>query len=99
MKLRCLVNSIVTAFPPNSIPEASLAPRWFQKMRYTVQLLDYLSKAAQRSGDIFNAPVIGNHKTVLLISNPQGIQQLFSSDKCITAPPNGLWHEMGWSNA
>lgn len=81
---------MVTASPPNSIPDASPAPRWLQTLRYTMQPLDYLSKAAQRSGDIFNAPVIGNHKTVLMISNPQGLQHLFSSDKCITAPPNGL---------
>ena len=81
---------MVTASPPKPIPEASPAPRWVQKLHYTMQPLEYMRKAAQRSGDIFNAPVIGNHKKVLLISNPKGIQQLFSSDKCITAPPNGL---------
>lgn len=81
---------MVTAFPPTSIPDASPAPRWLQTLHYTMQPLDYMSKAVQRSGDIFNAPVIGNHKKVLMISHPEGIQQLFSSNKCITAPPNGL---------
>lgn len=73
-----------------SIPQASTAPRWLQTLHYTAQPLDYMDKAVQRSGDVFNAPVIDHHPTVLFISHPQGIQQLFSSDKCITAPPNAL---------
>lgn len=81
---------MVSASSANVVPQASSSPRWLQTLHYTMQPLDYLSQAAQRSGDIFNAPVIGHHKTVLMISHPQGIQQLFASDKCITAPPNGL---------
>lgn len=81
---------MVSASSSNVVPEASLSPRWLQALHYTMRPLDYLSQAAERSGDMFNAPVIGHHKNVLMISHPQGIQQLFASDKCITAPPNGL---------
>ncbi|NEO87760.1 MAG: cytochrome P450 [Spirulina sp. SIO3F2] len=72
------------------IPEASPAPRWWQTLRYITQPLDYLEQAAQRSGDMFNAPVIGSHKNVFFISHPDGIQQLFANNACITAPANGL---------
>lgn len=74
----------------SSIPQASTAPRWLQTLHYTTKPLDYMDQGVQRGGDIFNAPVIGNHKTVLFVSHPKGIQQIFSSDSCITAPPNGL---------
>lgn len=73
-----------------TIPEASPAPRWWQTLRYVTQPLNYLEQAGQRGGDIFNAPVIGKHKQVLLISHPDGIQQLFTNNACITAPANGL---------
>ncbi|MEM1253579.1 MAG: cytochrome P450 [Cyanobacteria bacterium P01_H01_bin.21] len=73
-----------------SIPQASTAPRWLQMLRYTTKPLDYMEQGAQQNGDIFNAPVIGNHETVLFVSHPKGIQQIFSSDRCITAPSNAL---------
>lgn len=73
-----------------SVPQASTAPRWLQRLRYTTKPLKYMDQGARQNRDIFNAPVIGNHETVLFVSHPKGIQQMFSSDKCITAPPNEL---------
>ena len=73
-----------------SIPQASTAPRWLQMLHYTTKPLDYMEQGAQQNGDIFNAPVIGSHETVLFVSHPKGIQQIFSSDRCITAPSNAL---------
>lgn len=50
-----------------------------------------MEAAAQRCGDIFNAPVIGNQTTVLFISNPQALQRIFANDtKQFIAPPNQL---------
>ncbi|MEM9486206.1 MAG: cytochrome P450 [Cyanobacteria bacterium P01_F01_bin.116] len=72
-----------------SIPQASTAPRWLQMLHYTMNPLDYMEQGAQQDNDIFNAPVIGNHETVLFVSHPKGIQQIFSSD-CVKAPPNVL---------
>ena len=43
-----------------SLPNGSPAPRWLQKIQYTWTSLAYMDAAAQRYGDIFNAPVIGN---------------------------------------
>jgi hypothetical protein len=53
------------------LPDGPQAPRWLQKIQYTWRALAYMDVAAQRYGDIFNAPVIGNHPVVLFISNPQ----------------------------
>jgi cytochrome P450 len=50
-----------------------------------------MESAARRCGDIFNAPVIGNHPVVLFISNPQAIQQIFTNNtKQFIDPPNQL---------
>jgi len=50
-----------------------------------------MESAAQRYGDIFNAPVIGKHAVVLFISNPQALQRIFTNDsKQFIAPPNQL---------
>jgi cytochrome P450 family 110 len=73
------------------IPDASPAPRWWQKIQYARNSIAYMESAARRCGDIFNAPVIGNHPVVLFISNPQAIQQIFTNDtKQFIDPPNQL---------
>jgi cytochrome P450 len=72
-------------------PDGSQAPRWLQKIQYTWRTLAYMDAAAQRYGDIFNAPVIGNYPVVLFISNPQALQHIFTSDtKQFITPPNQL---------
>jgi cytochrome P450 len=73
------------------IPDGPKTPRWLQKIQWTMDSLSFMDAAVQRYGDIFNAPVIGNTATVLLVSNPQALQQIFSSDtKQFTAPANQL---------
>jgi cytochrome P450 len=77
--------------PKNNLPAGSQAPRWLQKIQYTRDSIAYMEEAVQRYGDIFNAPVIGNHPVVLFISNPQAIQRIFSNDtKQFITPPNQL---------
>ncbi|OWY64055.1 cytochrome P450 [cyanobacterium TDX16] len=72
------------------LPDSPPAPRWLQKIQYTRNAIAYMD-AAQRYGDIFNAPVIGNHEVVLFISNPQALQRIFVNDtKQFIAPPNQL---------
>jgi hypothetical protein len=39
-----------------------------------------MNAAAQRYGDIFNSPVIGDRPVVLFISNPQTLQHIFAND-------------------
>ncbi|MBD3885206.1 cytochrome P450 [Phormidium tenue FACHB-886] len=77
--------------PKTNLPAGSQAPRWLQKIQYTRDSIAYMETAAQRCGEIFNAPVIGNHPVVLFISNSQAIQQIFSNDtKQFITPPNQL---------
>jgi len=50
-----------------------------------------MEAAAQRYGDIFNAPMIGSHDVVLFVSNPQALQRIFTNDtKQFIAPPHQL---------
>ena len=73
------------------LPDGPQAPRWLQKIQYTWRTLAYMDAAAQRYGDIFNAPVIGNHPVVLFISNLQALQRSFANDtKQFITPPNQL---------
>ncbi len=73
------------------IPNGPKTPRWLQKIQWTMDSLSFMDAAVQRYGDIFNAPVIGNTATVLLVSNPQALQQIFSSDtKQFITPSNQL---------
>ncbi len=63
--------------PIASIPQASTAPRWLQMLRYTTNPLDYMEQGAEQNGDIFNAPVIGNHETILFVSHPRVFNRFF----------------------
>ncbi len=71
------------------IPNASDAPRWLQTLRYTLNPLDYMDRAFERCGDLFNAPVIGNHPQVIFASHPQAIQTILTSEELV-APSNQL---------
>ena len=74
---------------PPRLPNGSPAPRWLQKIQYARNSFAYMDAATQRYGEIFNAPVIGNHDVVLFISNPQALQRIFANDtKQFIAPPN-----------
>lgn len=73
------------------LPDGPQAPRWLQKIQYARDSIAYLEAAARRYGDIFNAPVIGNQDVVLFVSNPQALQQIFTTDtRQFIAPPNQL---------
>jgi cytochrome P450 family 110 len=73
------------------LPDGPQAPRWLQKIQYMKDTIAYLESAGQRHGDIFATSVYGNHRAALLISNPQAIQQIFTSDtKQFMAPPHQL---------
>lgn len=72
-------------------PDGPKAPPWWQKIQWITNPLDYMDAAGQRYGDIFNAPVVGNHSCLLFVSHPQALQQIFTNDtKQFTAPPNRL---------
>lgn len=77
--------------PTSTLPAGPQAPKWLQKLHYTLKPLDYMTTARANYGDVFNAPVIGKHPAVLFISHPVGLQYLFASDnQKITSPSNQL---------
>ncbi|MDV2997265.1 MAG: putative cytochrome P450 135A1 [Chroococcidiopsis sp. SAG 2025] len=70
-------------------PDGSPAPQWLQKIQYAQNSIAYMDTAAQRYGDIFNAPVIGDRDVVLFISNPQALGRIFANDtRQFITPPN-----------
>ena len=62
------------------IPVSSNQPNWVQKLQFTLTPLEYLDHAIEQNLDIFQAPIIGNYKNLLLVSNPEAIQQIFSNE-------------------
>lgn len=83
---------MTTSLPSRaSLPPGNSAPPWVQKLQWTIDPLRYLITAGQRYGDFFNAPIIGSSPVLLLTSNPQALQQIFSNEtKQFTAPANQL---------
>lgn len=72
-------------------PAGPKTPDWLQKIQYLLDPLGYMESAHQGYGDIFNAPIIGKTKQLLLVSDPIGLQQLFTRDtKEFYTPSNGL---------
>lgn len=76
------------------------APQWWQKIQWITNPLDYMDAAQKQYGDIFNAPVIGNHPYVLFVSHPQALQQIFTNDtKQFITPPNHFLQPIVGSNS
>ncbi len=68
--------------PEHQLPQGPHTLSWRQKIQRVVKPLEFLETYAQRYGDIFTLPVaLGEDKDLMvLISNPQGIQEIFSTD-------------------
>jgi cytochrome P450 len=67
------------------------SPRFWQKLNYILSPAQYLDTLAQVAPDIADAPVIGTAPTVLLVSHPEGLKQIFNNDaKQFVAPRNRL---------
>lgn len=67
------------------------SPGFWQKLSYILSPAQYLETLAQVAPDIAYAPVIGTAPTVLLVSHPDGLKQLFNNEaKQFAAPCNRL---------
>lgn len=64
----------------NQLPQASPLPLWLQKIQLIIDPLGYMDSAYQRSGDIFQVPVVGNYQMLLLVSNPEALKQIFTRE-------------------
>ncbi|MDZ8228013.1 cytochrome P450 [Nostoc sp. ChiVER01] len=65
------------------IPEIKKIPLW-SDYKITKDPLNYLDKIAQDYGDIFT--ILFGSTPIVFVGNPQGIKQIFSNTKDITAP-------------
>lgn len=81
------------------LPDGFQSPRWLQKIQWVNNSLAYMDVAGQKYGDIFNAPVIGNYRQLLLVSHPQALQQIFSNPHHFIAPSNPLLHPIVGDNS
>ena len=61
------------------LPMVATAPAWLQTLRAIVQPTKNLDRAQQKYGDIFISRIVGLPPQAI-ISNPQGIQELFTAD-------------------
>jgi unspecific monooxygenase len=66
-------------------------PRLWQKLGYILDPAQFLDRLGQVAPDLANAPVIGSASTMLLVSHPEGLKQLFNNEaKQFSAPANNL---------
>ena len=65
-------------------PEGPKTPLWLQYIKMAANPIVYMDALSQRYGDIFTIPF--GSTPVVFVSNPQGIKQIFTNTKDITAP-------------
>jgi len=71
-------------------PGLKTPPVW-QKLQYVFTPAQYLESVRQAAPDIANTPVFGSDPTVITVSHPDGLRQLFNRDrKQFVAPRNPL---------
>ena len=64
--------------------EGPKAPTWFQIIQLMGNTLGYLEATGERYGDIFTLP--SPYGPAVFVSNPQGLKEIFTNTKEITAP-------------
>ncbi|MFB2738980.1 cytochrome P450 [Umezakia ovalisporum] len=62
------------------LPDGPQAHPWLQTYHWLTSPFEYLEDCAQRYGDIFTLRIGPVFKPQVFVSNPQAIQQIFSSD-------------------
>ncbi|MBE9004123.1 cytochrome P450 [Fortiea sp. LEGE XX443] len=72
----------------NKLPIQATEPKWLQTMRAIVQPIENLDRHQNKYGDIFISRFAGL-PTQVIISNPQGIQELFTADSKLLESGSG----------
>ena len=62
------------------LPEGSQTQPWLQMLQWALNPLKLLETCARDYGDIFTINIGFNAKPQVIISNPQGIQEIFTTD-------------------
>ena len=66
-----------------NLPSGPKAPIWLQYLKISTNPIGYMDNLAKRYGDIFT--ITFGSTPVLFVSNPQGIEQIFTNTKQIPA--------------
>lgn len=69
------------------LPNPLKTPSLLQRFQWIFSPVEYMESAAQQYPDIFTAEIIGFGNTVVFVSNPQAVQQIFANEsQQFTAP-------------
>ena len=63
------------------LPEGPQALSWSQKLQWLTKPLEILETQAQIYGDIFTLPFAPSNTPQVIVSNPEGIQKIFTADR------------------
>jgi cytochrome P450 family 110 len=64
----------------NKLPDGPKIPHWLQLVKWIINPIDFLEDCASRYGEIFTLRFFGDYETSVFISNPQAIQEVFTTD-------------------
>ena len=68
-----------TQMPKLKLPDGPQTHPWFQTYQWLTSPLEYMENCAQRYGDIFTLRIGPVFTLQVFISNPEAIQQIFST--------------------
>lgn len=66
------------------LPPGPKTPTWLTNIQFVSDPIGYMDAVSQRYGDIFT--ILFGSTPVVFVSNPQGIKEIFTNTKEITAP-------------
>jgi cytochrome P450 family 110 len=66
--------------PAHKLPNGPQTPSWLQTFQWLASPLEYMEACAQRYGDIFTLRIGPVFTPQVFVSNPQTIQEIFSTD-------------------
>ncbi|MBD2776381.1 cytochrome P450 [Iningainema tapete] len=63
------------------LPNTLQTPSFFQKLQWVTNPVGYMEKAAQQYPDIFTAEIVGFGDTLVVVNNPQALQEILTNDR------------------
>jgi unspecific monooxygenase len=63
------------------LPNTLNTPSFLQKLQWVINPVGYMEKAAQQYPDIFTAEIVGFGDTLVVVNNPQAIQEILTNDR------------------
>ncbi len=63
------------------LPNTLNTPSFLQKLEWVTNPVGYMEKAAQQYPDMFTAEIVGFGDTLVVVNNPQAIQEILTNDR------------------